>query len=305
MRLVNYESPRGPRTGAIFPPEEQVIDLLDACGAEGSTERIRSALISLEALIEAGPSLLRDVTGSVASALERGVACSPFESVTLLPPLTRPNSLRDFIAFEDHARAGAGRRNESLNPSWYERPIYYKGNHRSLVGGGELHRPSFTDELDFELEVGAIVGSQVRDADPDEASRAIFGFTILNDWSARDIQRAEMASRLGPAKGKDFATSIGPCIVTVDEVGPRPAFEMSARVNGVTVCEANLSKAHWDFPAMISYVSMGETVWPTDIYGSGTPFGGCMLDQGGPYLQPGDVVELEVSGIGILRNTII
>lgn len=236
----------------------------------------------------------------------RGVPGVYSESeVRLLPPLQRPNSLRDFIAFEDHARAGAQRRGEELNPIWYERPIYYKGNHRSLLGPDDsLTRPGFTKELDLELEVGCVVGIAARDADEEAATDAIFGYTILNDWSARDVQRAEMASRLGPAKSKDFATTIGPSILTADEAGAYPSLTMAARVNGETICEANLGNLFWKFPRMISFVSQGETVWPTDIYGSGTPFRGCMLDHGGPYLEPGDVVELEVEKIGILRTAI-
>lgn len=226
--------------------------------------------------------------------------------VRLLRPMSAPNSLRDFIAFEDHARAGAARRNEELNPVWDERPIYYKGNHRALIGPDEpLLRPGFTQELDFELEVACIVGTKIIDTDEQMAERAIFGYTIMNDWSARDIQRIEMGARLGPAKSKDFATSIGPCILTADEVDPQSGLAMTARVNGRVMCEANMSDARWTFPQMISFVSQSETVWPTDIYGSGTPFGGCMLDQGGPYLESGDVVELEVEKIGMLRNEVI
>jgi 2-keto-4-pentenoate hydratase/2-oxohepta-3-ene-1,7-dioic acid hydratase in catechol pathway len=233
------------------------------------------------------------------------VVAYEMRSVRLMSPLGSPNSLRDFIAFEDHARAGAGRRGEELSPTWYERPIYYKGNHRSLVGAeDDVPRPGFTKELDFELEVACIVGGRGRDLDEQAAAEAIFGFTILNDWSARDMQRVEMAARLGPAKSKDFATSLGPCIVTADEVGASPSLAMTARLNGREICTANLGDAHWTFPRMISFVSQDEDVWPTDIYGSGTPYGGCLLDHGGPYLEPGDVVELEVETIGTLRNRV-
>lgn len=225
--------------------------------------------------------------------------------VEVLPPLSRPNSLRDFIAFEDHAKAGAARRGEDLNPVWYERPIYYKGNHRALIGPDQdLQRPVFTKELDLELEVACVVGLRGRDLTEDASGKAIFGFTIMNDWSARDVQRQEMVARLGPAKSKDFATSLGPCILTADEVGPHPSLAMAARVNGRTICEANLSNAYWTFPRLISFVSQGEDVWPTDLYGSGTPFGGCLLDHSGSYLEPGDLVELEVEKIGVLRNTV-
>lgn len=227
------------------------------------------------------------------------------ENPTLLAPFTKPNSLRDFIAFEDHAKAGAARRGETLNPQWYERPLYYKGNHRSLLGpGDDVPRPAFTSELDFEMEVACIIDKVVRDADERASEAAIFGYTILNDWSARDVQRIEMASRLGPAKSKDFATSIGPWVVTADEVPSPPSLKMQARVNGRVIVDANLADAYWTFPKLIAFVSQGETVWPNDIYGSGTPYKGCMLDNGGPYLDPGDVVELEVEKLGTLTNTV-
>ncbi|MFY9585927.1 MAG: fumarylacetoacetate hydrolase family protein, partial [Actinomycetota bacterium] len=211
----------------------------------------------------------------------------------LLAPL-KPASLRDFLAFEDHAKGGAKRRNEELNPAWYKTPVHYKGNHRSIVGPDEdLAWPTFTEKLDFELELACVIGND----------NQIFGYTIMNDWSARDVQRDEMAMRLGPAKSKDFATSLGPCIVTADEIDPRKGLTMRARVNGEEWCRANSGDMHWTFPQMIAHVSNGEEVFPGDVYGSGTPFGGCGLDHD-RWLQPGDVVELEVDGIGVLRNRV-
>jgi 2-keto-4-pentenoate hydratase/2-oxohepta-3-ene-1,7-dioic acid hydratase in catechol pathway len=280
-------------------------------------QRLASSTIppEMEPFVEAGKPGLAAAADALEFAASAGpelrgpggqIAVYGKDSVSLLSPLNSPNSLRDFIAFEDHARAGAKRRGEELSPAWFERPLYYKGNHRSLVGPDEeVRRPSFTKELDLELEVACIVGTRGRDLDETSAADAIFGYTILNDWSARDVQRAEMASRLGPAKSKDFATSLGPCIVTADELGPNPSLAMTARVNGREICSANLGNAYWSFPKMISFVSQGEDIWPTDIYGSGTPFGGCLLDHGGPYLEPGDVVQLEVEGIGILRNRVV
>jgi 2-keto-4-pentenoate hydratase/2-oxohepta-3-ene-1,7-dioic acid hydratase in catechol pathway len=213
--------------------------------------------------------------------------------------------LRDFLAFEDHAKGGAARRGEELNPAWYRSPVYYKGNHRSIVGpGADVPWPSFSERLDFELELACVVGVRGRDFDERGAERAIFGYTIMNDWSARDVQRDEMAMRLGPAKSKDFATSLGPCIVTADEIDPRKGLAMTARVNGETWCEASSAAMHWTFAAMIAHVSTGEDVWPGDVYGSGTPFGGCGLDRD-RWVAPGDVVELEIEGIGVLRNRVV
>jgi len=270
---------------------------------------------TMESFITAGPPALESAQEAIRYATQEGAAgidsggraliYDPAQ-VNLHSPLTTPNSLRDFIAFEDHARAGAARRGEELNPVWSERPIYYKGNHRAIAGPDvAVSIPAFTEALDFELEVACIIGRSIIDADEDEAAEAIFGFAIMNDWSARDIQKEEMSARLGPAKSKDFATSLGPFIVTADELGPHPKLAMRASVNGEVVCEANLGDARWTFPQMISYVSQGETVWPTDIYGSGTPFGGCLLDHDGPYLKAGDVVELQVEGLGSLRNQVI
>lgn len=332
MRLVTFETDGqfGPlrRLGALIgPAASKVIDLQIAYLASLNDQNVdpkeatrladTSVPSQMEKLIAGGRHSLAGANQAIEFAMSvslsgqelRGPGGRPgafdLREVRLLAPLSRPNSLRDFIAFEDHAKAGAARRGEDINPVWYERPIYYKGNHRSLIGPDtDLPKPSFTNELDFEMEVACILGSGVRDLDEDAAAAAIFGFTVMNDWSARDVQRKEMAARLGPAKSKDFATSIGPCIVTADEVGPHPSLEMTARRNGRVICEANLGKAHWTFPKMIAFVSQGEDVWPTDIYGSGTPFGGCMLDHGGPYLQPGDVLELEVDSIGTLRNRI-
>lgn len=271
---------------------------------------------SMEQFINGGRGALQsarqalEFAARVPDAALRGPGRHPgvfrMEDIRLLAPLSRPNSLRDFIAFEDHAAAGARRRGDELASVWYERPIYYKGNHRSILGPeAGLQRPSFTNELDFELEIACVLGAGGIDLDDQAAAASIFGFTIMNDWSARDVQRVEMASRLGPAKSKDFATSLGPCILTADETGPHPSLRMTARRGGEVVCEANLGDAHWKFPQMISFVSQGEAVWPGDVYGSGTPFGGCLLDHGGPYLEPGEVIELEVDRIGVLRNRVV
>lgn len=330
MRLVTYESGGAfghlKRLGALSEDDRSVFDLqfayLAMLAGQGVDQKDSTRLAQevlppvMEKLIEGGAASLAaarqafEFASTMPADKVKGPGGRPgviaIEEVRLLAPLSRPNSLRDFIAFEDHARAGARRRNEELNPIWFERPLYYKGNHRSLLGPGEdLVRPAFTSELDFELEVACVIASPGRDLDGESAAAAIFGFTAMNDWSARDVQRAEMAARLGPAKSKDFATSIGPCIVTADELGPHPALAMSARLNGEVVCEANLANTHWKFPAMIAFVSQGESVWPTDLYGSGTPFGGCLLDRGGPYLQPGDVVEVEVDRIGVLRTRVV
>lgn len=327
MRLVTFttETPLGTvrRLGALV--DDRVVDLriaflaqLSSQGVEGrEAQRVAATTLpeDMESFIRVGLPGIAAAEGAIEFAKGagpdelRGPGNTPgihlATAVRILSPLSNANSLRDFVAFEDHAKAGAERRGDRLAEVWYERPIYYKGNHRSLVGPeADVPKPRFTNELDFELEVACVLGGSGRDLDEAQAEGAIYGFTILNDWSARDVQRLEMAARLGPAKSKDFATSLGPCLLTVDEVGPHPSLSMSARLNGEVICNANLGDTYWRFPQMISFVSQDEDIWPTDIYGSGTPFGGCLLDRDGPYLKPGDVVELEVEKIGVLRNVI-
>jgi 2-keto-4-pentenoate hydratase/2-oxohepta-3-ene-1,7-dioic acid hydratase in catechol pathway len=251
----------------------------------------------MEALIE---NRLLDQARAVFSSAPR----LPLREVKLRAPL-RPASLRDFLAFEDHAKAGATRRGETLNPAWYEFPVYYKGNHRSILGPDEpLAWPSWTEYLDFECEIACVVGTRARDATPEQAEDAIFGYTIMNDWSARDVQRAEMAMRLGPARSKDFATSLGPWLVTADEFDPSNGIAMRARVDGEMWFETKDARMHWTFEQMIAYVAEGETVYPGDVYGSGTAYGGCGLDQD-RWIARGQTLELEIDGLGVLRNAVI
>ncbi len=280
MRLVRFGYEGSVHVGALTDDDRAVTDL--------GSGRVMAGILAagFEALgAPSGPSL-------------------PIADIRLLAPL-EPASLRDFLAFEDHAKAGAARRGEALNPSWYEMPVYYKGNHRQILGPADpLPWPAWTRKLDFELELACVVGGPaVRGVDEAEAVRSIFGYTIMNDWSARDVQRAEMAMRLGPAKSKDFATSLGPCIVTADEFDPSTGIRMSARVNGETWFATHAARMHWSFAQMIAYVASSEDVHPGDVYGSGTAYGGCGLDQD-RWLQPGDVVELEIDGIGLLRNAV-
>lgn len=284
MRLVRFDAGFDLRPGALIGKE--VADL------SGLT-------LSVEALIRAGPEGMERAHEGIDRARR-----FPLADVRLAAPLA-PASLRDFLAFEDHAKAGAARRGEELNPAWYETPVYYKGNHRSILGPDEpLPWPSWTEQLDFELELACVLGRQGRDLTEDQAADAIFGYTVMNDWSARDVQRTEMAMRLGPAKSKDFATSLGPCIVTPDEFDPSSGVTMRARVDGDVWFETAGARMHWTFPQMIAHVSRGEDVWPCDVYGSGTAYRGCGLDQD-RWIARGSVVELEIDGIGVLRNAVV
>jgi 2-keto-4-pentenoate hydratase/2-oxohepta-3-ene-1,7-dioic acid hydratase in catechol pathway len=227
------------------------------------------------------------------------------DAVRLLAPLPKPASLRDFMAFENHMKAGSERRGIPVPENWYKFPVYYKGNSRTIVGpDAPVLWPAYTEKLDFELELGCVIGRAGRNIDERQATNHIFGLTVINDFSARDVQLAEMACRLGPAKGKDFATGMGPCIVTLDELPGLPSLRMVARVNGETWAEANYDQIYWRFEQMIARVSEDETLYPADVFGSGTPFGGCGLDQN-RWIQPGDTVELEIEGIGVLRHQVL
>jgi 2-keto-4-pentenoate hydratase/2-oxohepta-3-ene-1,7-dioic acid hydratase in catechol pathway len=291
MRLVTYEREGERRLGALY--DDRVIDLPDAVGHPAFP-------YTMEALVARNGGTTLD---AARAAFEHDdVLDFVVEDPRLLVPIL-PASLRDFLAFEDHVKLGAERRGTDVPDSWYEIPVYYKGNHRAVIGPEEtVAWPPFTEVLDFELEVAAIVGRRGRDLSEEDAEARIFGYTVMNDWSARDLQSKEMAAWLGPAKSKDFATSLGPYVVTPDEFDPSSA-RLVARVNGEVWGEGHLADARWSFAQMIAYVSQGEDVWPGDVYGSGTFGGGCGLDQG-RSLSAGDVVELEVEGLGVLRNTV-
>ena len=215
--------------------------------------------------------------------------------VTLLAPVRHPPAVRDFYAFEEHVRAARALRGQEVPPEWYEIPVFYFSNPSSIYGPEDaIPYPEGTEELDYELEVAAIVG----------ADGQIGGFTIMNDWSARDVQRAEMKVGLGPAKGKDFATSLGPVVVTPDELGDL-RLEMVARVNGEERSRGNLGDMHHSWTSIVEQSARNTRLLPGDVIGSGTVGSGCILEHGdGRWLRPGDIVELEVQGIGVLRNTI-
>ena len=285
-------------------PALRLDEVLDR--SERSAEVPPAVTTSLASLVEAGPELWRYAAAAARQVEPDGDVAIDLRhpSVQLLCPLDRCASLRDFLAFEDHVRNGAQRRGGTVPAYWYEAPIYYKGNHRQWIDPDETCPwPPYTDFLDFELELAMIVGVHGRDVPKETASEHVFGFTVLNDFSARDVQMKEVSAWLGPAKGKDFANALGPCVVTADEVGPEPDLEMICRVNGEEWGRGRSGSKHWSWADMIAYVSTAEDVWPTDVYGSGTPGGCCGLDLG-RKLEPGDVVELEIERIGTLRNRI-
>jgi len=214
--------------------------------------------------------------------------------VDLRAPVLHPPSVRDFMAFEQHVANARAARGAQVPDAWYEIPVFYFSNPAAIVGPeDEVAYPEGTQELDYELEVAAVIGDG-----------AIGGFTVMNDWSARDLQRLETRVGLGPAKGKDFATSLGPVLVTPDEFDGGSG-EMVARVNGEERSRGNLRDLFHSWERMLEQAARNTVLRPGDVIGSGTVGSGCILEHGdGRWLQRGDVVELEVEGIGVLRNTV-
>jgi 2-keto-4-pentenoate hydratase/2-oxohepta-3-ene-1,7-dioic acid hydratase in catechol pathway len=232
-----------------------------------------------------------------------------------LPPVVRPPSFRDFYAFEQHVKTARARRGLEVPPAWYEIPVFYFSNPTSLVGhDAEVCAPAGCNELDYELELGVVIGRGGRDIPEERAWDHVFGFTIINDLSARDLQRKEMTVGLGPAKGKDFATAVGPWLVARRFFADRIAgeildVEMIARVNGRELSRGNVAALHHSIPKMIAFASRDAELFPGDLIGTGTVGTGCILELGpentSGWLKPGDVIELEVERIGVLRTRIV
>lgn len=252
----------------------------------------------------------------------RVARCDPAETVslaqvTLHAPVPEPPSVRDFMAFEEHVASSAAAAGRAIEPLWYEIPAFYFSNPVAVSGpGGQVRIPPGTRAFDYELEVAAVVGVPGGDIPAAEADRHIAGYMVMCDWSARDLQASEMALRLGPAKGKDSATSTGPYLVTPDELEPfrkGNAYDlrMTAAVNGRAYSDGNLADIHWSFNELIEHASRGTRLRTGDILGSGTVGTGCILElsrsHGGaayPWLEPGDRVELHVGHLGSIDVTI-
>jgi 2-keto-4-pentenoate hydratase/2-oxohepta-3-ene-1,7-dioic acid hydratase in catechol pathway len=330
MKLITYALPNGElRLGALRDDNEaQVVDLLD--GAHSLALPDLRALGSMLSLIEAGSvgmEAAREIMAAAAKS-DGDWATIPATSINWRSPLPVPPQFRDCLMFEEHLLNSYAMLRKTLAagqpdpeaalaeyeakgvyriPSvWYDIPVYYKANRFSFIGHDqEIIWPYYTEKLDFELEYACVLNSFTKDVSVEEAPSRIFGYTIFNDISARDVQSVEMQASLGPSKGKDFDTGniLGPCIVTADSVDPDD-MTMIARVNGEEWCRGNSGTARWTFAQVIAHASRSETLVPGECIGSGTVGGGCGLELG-RFLNPNDVIELEVSGIGTLRNRII
>jgi 2-keto-4-pentenoate hydratase/2-oxohepta-3-ene-1,7-dioic acid hydratase in catechol pathway len=252
-------------------------------------------------------------------ARRQGTPRAP-SSVRLLPPVTPP-TIRDFVTFEAHVEGmvrSGGDATAVVMPDWYDAPTFYFSNTNALVASGEdVAVPPGCQLLDFELEVAAIIGSSGRDLSAEEAEEHIVGYTIFNDWSARDLGAREIRMGLGMAKAKDFASTLGPWLVTTDELkqfrhGDRYDLELVSRVNDTEIGRDSLAHMAWSFGSMVAYASRGAWVRPGDVFASGTCGGGCLAEQWGrrgsqepPPLRPGDAVTLEVQGIGSVTNRVV
>jgi fumarylacetoacetate (FAA) hydrolase len=252
-----------------------------------------------------------------------------FADATILAPVPRPNSCRDGYAFRQHVAAARRNRKLDMIPEFDQYPIFYFTNHRSVQGPGDIRvMPDHLKKLDFELEVAIVIGKKGRNIKAENADKHIAGYMIMNDMSARTLQMEEMLLNLGPAKGKDFSTVIGPILVTPDElkdfktspkenhIGNNYNLQMKCFVNGVQVSEGNMADMDWTFAEIIERASYGVDLYPGDVIGSGTVGTGCFLELNGTgklhnpdyqeqWLQDGDIVEMTIDGLGTLKNTIV
>jgi 2-keto-4-pentenoate hydratase/2-oxohepta-3-ene-1,7-dioic acid hydratase in catechol pathway len=273
MKLVTYEAGSGPRVGAL--EEGAVFDV----GFDGD----------MVAFIEAGAPIAN---------------LSAVRDARLLAPL-RPRSLRDFLAFKGHLDNVMPRLGREIAPEWFELPVYYKGLPDTVIGPDqEIPWPAYTDRLDHELELACVIGRRGKDIPKEQALEHVFGWTLWNDLSARDVQSRELPIGMGPANAKDWDGSnvLGPCIVTADELDGSDV-RLEVRVNGERWGGDTTANMHHSFADLIAYASLATTLYPGEVLGSGTATGGSGMELD-RWLRPGDVIELEGEGVGVLRNTI-
>jgi 2-keto-4-pentenoate hydratase/2-oxohepta-3-ene-1,7-dioic acid hydratase in catechol pathway len=301
MRICRYAADGGVRVGYL--DGEAIVPVADGQGRAGL-----EAVLDLAMAANDDPELRPSPDGEPV----------PLAGTRLLAPVVEPPSIRDFYAFEQHVRTARARRGLEMHPDWYELPVFYFANPAAVLGPGDpVAVPPRSAELDYELEVACVLGLAGENLRLQDADRMVAGFMVMNDWSARDVQRREMQLSLGPAKGKDFATSLGPMLVTTSEFAPGglrevPSAVMTASVNEVEWSRADLDGLWWSFAEMLVYASESAPVRRGDVLGSGTCGTGCILElslvhgnEKYPYLQPGDEVELEVTGLGVLANRVV
>jgi 2-keto-4-pentenoate hydratase/2-oxohepta-3-ene-1,7-dioic acid hydratase in catechol pathway len=321
MKFVTFESAGSLAPGALLAGGD-ILDLQQAARATGVWH-----FDDMIDVIASGPSGLEKIRAWLKAPPPGSRVRGP--EARLKAPLPRPNQIRDFANYELHVRQAIAaalqlRANTTAEPEaalaqyrsaglydiprvWYEQPLYFKGNRMSVIGPDEdVVWPSYARLMDFELELAVIVSGPVRDLSVASALDAVFGYTIFNDFSARDTQARETQFRLGPAKGKDFDTgnALGPWIVTPDEIPDPQALTMIARVNGEERVRTSSAGMQHSIAETLAYVSRSETLYPGDLFGLGTVGNGCGYESL-TFLREGDVVELEVEGLGVLRNRLV
>lgn len=314
MKLVTFEQAGRRGLGAV--KDAVVVDLALAAADQGTT--LPGDILAFLALGDTGLDAAREVLAQV--PLDAPFSL-PEAAVKLLAPVPQPPSMRDGYAFRQHVETARRNRGLEMTPEFDQFPVFYFTNHNAVFGPGQVPvMARHLERLDFELECAAIIGKGGRNIAAAEADETIAGFAIMNDLSARALQMEEMKLNLGPAKGKDFATVLGPYLVTRDELaqkrvpgeqGERYDLEMTARVNGVQVSSDSLKNMTWTFAQIIERASYGVDLYPGDVIGSGTCGTGCFLELNGSgitdnqWLQTGDTIDLSIAGLGVLSTEII
>jgi fumarylacetoacetate (FAA) hydrolase len=323
MKLVTYQKSKKQRLGIFY--NEFIYDL------QTSAEKLKIDLPSTMKEFLEGEKKSLKLANKVFDAVKNKKVKSRIKlsDVKLLAPVPNPPSMRDGYAFRQHVQTARRNRGVEMIPEFDQYPVFYFTNHNAVYGEGIIKvEDDHLDKLDFELECAIVIGKKGKNIPASQADSYIAGYTIMNDWSARTLQMEEMKLNLGPAKGKDFATSIGPWLVTVDELEPYKIqtqhgnkfdLKMIARHNGKQVSEGNLKDMNWTFAELIERASYGVTLYPGDVIGSGTVGTGCYLELNGTWalqakekgvsftpiwIKAGDQFELEIDGLGILKNKI-
>ncbi len=304
MKLVTFKNKRGQTRTGWLKNSDGVIDMKLA------DKRLPTSMLAFIDNHEKYFKIIKE------GNLERIAAHYSLADVTLLAPLPNPRSFRDYIGFEQHMLNASKSFGHSVGQEWYEMPIFYFTNHHAIFGPEDnIIKPKAETRLDIELEMGMIIGKKGKNIKAADAQPYIFGYTVFNDWTARAIQAREMKIPLGPHKGKDFANAIGPCIVTADEMqqymqpDTRLNVRMTSKINGQLICDGNYNTVYYTFGQMIERASENDVyLMPGDILGSGTVGWGSLIENNFSVHRPlehGDVVELEIEGIGVLRNTVV
>jgi 2-keto-4-pentenoate hydratase/2-oxohepta-3-ene-1,7-dioic acid hydratase in catechol pathway len=321
MKFVTYSENNNPKHHFGFIVDKQVVDVQRAAywvSQNNGNDTFLSIPNTLKKTLsnwDKNFTLLKELKNQI-SKDDLSVLSQTESDLMILPPVPDPPAFRDFYAFEQHVSAARRLRGLDMNPDWYKLAIFYFSNPNCGYGhGADIPYPFNTTELDFELEFAIIIGNGGSDIKAEDADKVIAGYTILNDWSSRNLQREEMALSLGPAKGKDFASSFGPYMVTPDELEDaldqygKLHLRMTCHVNGKKISDGNTNDLYHSFNQMIERASMNTRLLPGEYIGSGTVGTGCILElrpeNTGGWIKKGDVVTLEVERLGILENKIV